>query len=281
MKYQDNHVIEANDLSFDGVLRDVKKSQAALQPIFECFTNALEAVRIKQKFIPGYKGKITIKIDTTETLIENDELKRNTEFSSLSITDDGIGFNDEEFSRFNKYKQSDKGFNNLGSGRIQFVHYFDSTTVKSVFEQDGKFFERKFHVSKNKDFLGKNAIVKHIYCKETDALDTETTVSFKTLLNDSNGIYDDLNAQTLKDKLIERYIYYFCYNKDNLPEISIEFHIRSKLQEKSCILQTDIPKIDKTCQVTIPYSTKGRKGTKKTKIQRFSLLMLLEFQKNF
>jgi len=259
MKYKDNQFIKANDLSFIGVLRDIKESRSALQPVFECFTNALESAKIKQDSNVDYKGKISIKIYTTKTLLEN------TEFHHLSITDNGIGFNDKEFDRFNTYKQVDKGFNNLGSGRIQYVHYFDLTTIKSVFEQDGKFFERRFDVSKKKDFISKNAIVKRIYCKEVDVSDTETTVSFNDLLRSRSSVYNVLDAQTLKEKLIDRYVHYFCYNKDILPEISIEFYISSKLKNRSVITRDDIPSIDKTCHATVQYSKKGNKGFDKVK----------------
>ena len=256
MAYSDNQFIKAQDLSFVGVLHDIKKSQKALQPIFECFTNALEAIKIKQKSNADYKGEILIKVNAKETTVQS------TEFSSLSITDNGIGFNDEEFKRFNTFKLTNKGFKNLGSGRIQYVHYFDSTTVKSVFEQDGKYFEREFVVSKKENFLKENAIVKHRHCKDTDVSSTETTVSFNTLLENS-GVYNDLNEQTLKEKLLERYIHYFCYNKGKLPKIKIEFYVQSELKSETTISQTDIPSIDKTQSIQLQYSKKGSSGIEK------------------
>lgn len=256
MAYSDNQFIKAQDLSFVGVLHDIKKSQKALQPIFECFTNALEAIKIKQKSNADYKGEILIKVNAKETTVQS------TEFSSLSITDNGIGFNDEEFKRFNTFKLTNKGFKNLGSGRIQYVHYFDSTTVKSVFEQDGKYFEREFVVSKKENFLKENAIVKHRYCKNTDVSNTETAVYFSGLLENS-GVYNDLNEQTLKEKLLERYIHYFCYNKGKLPKIKIEFYVQSELKSETTISQTDIPSIDKTQSIQLQYSKKGSSGIEK------------------
>ncbi len=256
MAYSDNQFIKAQDLSFVGVLHDIKKSQKALQPIFECFTNALEAIKIKQKSNADYKGEILIKVNAKETTVQS------TEFSSLSITDNGIGFNDEEFKRFNTFKLTNKGFKNLGSGRIQYVHYFDSTTVKSVFEQDGKYFEREFVVSKKENFLKENAIVKHRYCKDTDVSNTETAVYFSGLLENS-GVYNDLNEQTLKEKLLERYIHYFCYNKGKLPKIKIEFYVQSELKSETTISQTDIPSIDKTQSIQLQYSKKGSSGIEK------------------
>jgi len=79
--YQDNYFIKAQDLPFVGVLHDIKKSKIALQPVFECFTNALEANKIKQKSKFYYTGEIFIKIYARETAVQS------TELSSLSITD--------------------------------------------------------------------------------------------------------------------------------------------------------------------------------------------------
>jgi len=256
MSYKDNQFIVANDLSFIGILHDIKKSKTALQPIFEGFTNALEAIKIKQRTEPTLKGEILVKIYASEVT------DKNTEFTSLSITDNGIGFNDEEFKRFNTFKLTNKGFKNLGSGRIQFVHYFDSTIIKSVFEQDGVFFEREFSVSKKTDFLKQNAIVKHRFCRKSSEIFTGTEMSFNSLLEKS-GIYNDLNENTLKEKFLERYIHYFCYNKTQLPKIKIEFYIQSELKGEATISQIDIPNIDKTQPIKLHYSKKNKTGIEK------------------
>jgi len=256
MNYKDNQFITAQDLSFVGVLHDIKKSKSALQPIFECFTNALEAIKIKQTLDAEHKGEILLKINASELTTQS------TEFNSLSITDNGIGFNEDEFKRFNTFKLTTKGFKNLGSGRIQYVHYFDTTRIKSMFEKDGKFFEIVFSVSKKEDFLKNNAIVKHIASKETTESISGTTVSFSTLLENS-GIYNELNEHTLKEKLLEKYIHYFCYNKNKLPKIKIEFYVQSELKGESTISKSDIPNIDKTLPIKLQYSIKAKNDIKK------------------
>lgn len=255
MKFPDNQFIVRNGLYWPEILRkDVPKSGFTLQPIFEAFTNALEAIRDKQKQHPEHKGEIKIKIFSTKT---TDVEKTN--FSHLSITDNGIGFNDEQFERFNIFRDVRKNYKNLGSGRLQYVHYFGSTTVKSTFEQEDKFYEREFVVSKREDFLKQNAIVKHRSCKEIDNSDTGTTVSFTALLENS-GVYNDLTEKILKEKLLERYINYFCHNKNKLPKISIELYVQNKLTSKTSISKTDIPNVDKTQQIQLLYSKRGIKG---------------------
>lgn len=265
MAYKDNEFIKARDLSFDGVLHDIKKSKTALQPLFEAFTNALEAIKIRQNSDNRFKGEIYIKINTSETttLIP--------EFISLSITDNGIGFNDDEFNRFNTYKLTNKGFKNLGSGRIQYVHYFATTTVNSVYKQEDSFYEREFIVSKKNDFLKQNAIVKHKYSRKSEANQSSTTLTFSGLLEKSS-IYKELNDKILKARILERYIHYFCYNKNRLPKIIIEFFVQSELKSKSTISISDIPNVDKAQTISLKYSKKNNSGIEKiNKTENFTI----------
>jgi hypothetical protein len=267
MVYSDNIYISTQDLLFQGVLRDIKKSRNSLQPVFEAFTNSLEAIKIKERLIENFRGKITIEIFASETTLEH------SEFNYLIIRDNGIGFDDKEFRRFNTFKDFTKGFKNLGSGRIQYAHYFDSTTIKSLFEIDDKFYEREFIVSKKDSFIAKNAIVYHNYCKEVNTSETETVVKFDNLLEQSKT-YNELTDITLKNNLLERYIHYFCYNVKNLPNIDIKFFVQSKLKSECKIKKSDIPKIDKTQTIELPYSRialSGKSIEKTNKTEEFCI----------
>jgi hypothetical protein len=250
MNYQDNTYITTKDLLFKGILHDIKKSKTSLQPIFEAFTNAIEAIKIKSQQDQNYKGRIEININSVETTVEN-----SYEFSSLSIKDNGIGFDEVEFKRFNTFKDFTKGFKNLGSGRVQYAHYFDRTAVKSVFKnsEDNKQYEREFVVSKNDNYLNQNAIVYHKHSKEVSEVETGTIINFVTLLENSN-IYHNLNAQVLKDELLERYIHYFCHNRTSLPEIKILFFVHAVLKDEQSISENDIPNIEKTEKIKVHYS---------------------------
>ena len=249
MNYKENSYITAQDLSFAGILRDVKKNPTALQPVFEAFTNSLEAIKNRIESDENLQGEIKLKVFVEETTY-----KDSYNFVKLSITDNGIGFNDEHFVRFNRFRDESKGFNNLGSGRIQFVHSFDTATVNSVFVDNGKHYERNFRMSKKAIFVRQNnAIVFHEYCKELETpQNIETTIVFENLLENSDT-YNKLNAQTLKDKIIERYIHYLCYNKPNLPKITIEFYIQNKLEDIKDITADEIPNSDNTDTIPLFY----------------------------
>lgn len=55
MLQEEPKFIIAKDLSFRGILHDVKKSSTSLSPIFKAFTNALEAIKIKKYVDKDYR----------------------------------------------------------------------------------------------------------------------------------------------------------------------------------------------------------------------------------
>lgn len=254
MEIENQSFITAEGLYYEGVLRDVKRSKTSLQPVFEAFTNALEAIRIKESTEGDFEGMIEIKIYSTQNTDNSQS------FSKLQIKDNGIGFNDTEFIRFNTYKDFTKGFKNLGSGRIQFAHYFDNTEFRSVYKNGSGFRKREFTVSKRKEYLNKNSITFHKSDDPIEANESETVITFNNLLDQSRNIYHNLNHSELKDALLKRYIQYFCLNKSNLPFISIEHFIFNESQGKVEINTSDIPDIDKSEKVTVSYSKLSGNG---------------------
>lgn len=205
MKYQNNTYITTSDLLFEGVLRDIRKSREALQPIYEALTNAFEAIKCrvdKDGTFQFANGFINIIIDAQATTDSN-----SPEFSSLSIQDNGIGFNDVDFKRFNTYKDFTKGFSNLGSGRIQYVHYFDKTHIVSRYKENRDFYQRDFFVSKSPEYVQKhNALVYHKSCtviSPEDITDIGTLLTFIGLLENSN-VYNVLTARSLKNNIIKK-----------------------------------------------------------------------------
>lgn len=246
--YEEDKFITAESLYWPEILRkDVTKSRTALQPIYEAFTNSIEAIRDRKIIEPNIKGKIIIKVYSTESTEEGKYI-----FSHLSITDNGIGFNNEQLERFNKFRDIRKNYKNLGSGRIQYVHYFDKVFINSIFKENDELYQREFIVSKNQIFLDHNAIVKHKYCKSLPEGEIGTTVRFNRLIEESLA-YNELTAITLKRKLQERYLQYFCNNRSNLPNIQIEHFLHKARIEKTTISIKDIPEIDEQKSIKIHY----------------------------
>ncbi|WP_286151363.1 ATP-binding protein [Bacteroides acidifaciens] len=272
MRYQDEEFIATSDLLFEGVLRDVRKSREALQPIYEALTNAFEAIKCridKDKTFHSSNGSINIVIKAQATTDVD-----NPEFSSISIQDNGIGFNDEDFKRFNTYKDFTKGFSNLGSGRIQYVHYFDNTRIISVFREDELYYKREFTVSKRNEYLkAHNALVYHKICAKTDDENIGTLLIFNGLLENSK-VYNDLTANILKYDIIKKYLSYLCKHRDTFPCISIKYEVNGEERDEQNITKQDIPSIDKTDYAVLHYqkiAADGKSYEQLEKTEKFTI----------
>jgi len=254
-----NRLIIAKDMFYDGILRDVKKSNDRLRPLFEAFTNSLEAIKAKRN--AGFAcGKICVELHLLSGTTDEDYI-----FEKLVITDDGVGFDRDNFKRLTMYKDYRKGFSNKGSGRLQFLHFFKGTRFASVVSCGTTFKVRNFSLSK--DFTSKNAIIALCAPNPTDALETGTKLTMQGLLVEADQrAYSKLSAQQLKNELLSQYVLEFCSHRDSLPEIKIVQFIDGKLDDTQAIVSKDIPNKDKGADVVLNYSKVSHDGKTVEKI---------------
>ena len=126
------------DIAYKSLMkRHIKKHTSYLQPIFEAISNALEATS-------GSKDTITIRLKFSKML-----MKDILEFNSIEISDTGIGFNEENLKRLRSIYDESKSFNNLGTGRIQYLHFFDKTDIYSTYQENGVLKKRRIVLSAN------------------------------------------------------------------------------------------------------------------------------------
>lgn len=110
-----NGAFVPQDISYPTLMKKhVKKHSSYLQPIFEAISNSLEATS-------GKDDIITIRINKAKTLNQEQY-----SFLSIDIIDTGIGFNDDNFGRLRRLYDESKGQNNFGTGRVQYLHFFNN-----------------------------------------------------------------------------------------------------------------------------------------------------------
>lgn len=225
--------------------KHVKKHSSYLQPIFEAISNSLEATS-------GKDDVITIRINKAKTL--NHE---QYSFLSIDIIDTGIGFNDDNFGRLRRLYDESKGQNNFGTGRVQYLHFFNNTDIYSVFEEEGLKYKRRIVLSKNFYATQKSVI----WSSEKEVVDIATPigtmVSFYYPLNDEDQEkYNELTTIELRDRILIHYLSRFCLNRDNLQQIKLECYINSIHNKDSdqIITGKDIPQPDYTDSVQVNYS---------------------------
>ena len=274
MKFTDNTFIKIQGVYYPQILNTVKKSSNPMQPIFEAFTNSLEAIDlIKNK---QEKGSITI------SCYFNKDAFKGIEFSKIIIEDTGKGFDNKEFERFLTFADTRKGYNNKGSGRLQLVHYFDNCEFVSIFKEKDVFKQRTFKISKSSKYINppNNTITFLNKTEDVTAKKTGTILTLRNLISKTDEQFYKFQASELKEKLVNHYIQYFCLNRKNLPNIKIIQFIDNVFDNEVTITSSDIPEIDKTFNFNVNYNRLALDGKSIEKLNTNEEFTITSFKIN-
>lgn len=231
--------------------RHIRKHHSYMQPIYEALSNALEATK-------GRSDSITIRLRLRKAIEKFD-------FLSLEIEDTGVGFNSENFDRLLRLYDESKNNNNLGTGRIQYLHFFDKTDIYSIYEEDGKKFRRRIVLSSNFYPLNK-AIIWASNPEEVDiSLNTGTSIAFFYPLDEADKKYfGNLSSEEIYNKILIHYLDKFCVNKEDLQTINIETYINDEkdASQDKRINRNSIPSPDFQSDFKLNYQVydKGKKA---------------------
>jgi hypothetical protein len=252
--------IKSDGIHVLNFINDIKKSKNHLQPIFEAFTNSLES--LKQNEINSKNGYITISLFIQKPAVNNNDKITKNIFNKLVIEDNGIGFDKD---RFTKFRDDTKGFNNRGTGRIQFLHFFKKTKINSIYKNKNSttgFKQRVITLSKIPNFTQQNSVIR-LEDEDNNDINTNTqitTITFEDFYNKKDKDYFSiLTIGELKRQIIHHYLPQFCENRDYLPVIKINLFDNNNLIENTYITEKDIPKVDKEDEIEINYSKKDNK----------------------
>ena len=248
--------IKGIGISFRGELSAIKKKEnTPLQPLFESFTNSLEAI-LQKNIADKTKESIIISVHLKKDLHSQEDNIYN--FQKIFIEDTGIGFNDTNFERLINLRDDQKGFSNRGTGRVQFIHSFEKTHIVSVYEDKKSttgYKMREITLSKNEAFLFHNAILRLDSEKEIDTDSTLTRLTFNTLIDKKEiPFFIKITPKELKDELIRHYLSRFCELRDCLPIIEIHRFIDEEEESSEKISSADIPTPDQEKPLEICYS---------------------------
>lgn len=262
--------IKAFGIDYKGTLPKIKKNEIKLQPVFEALTNSLEAISFKDEI--ERNEYVTIRLNLKKNLLSNET--NEYDFNSFQVEDNGIGFTDSEFNRIVALNDNRKGFSNKGTGRVQYLHYFDKTTISSRYNQknvDNTYRVRKFELSKKKPFLDENAIIKYISNEISDSKENKTTVTFKDPLDSKDfNFYSNMTIADLKSEIISHFLVYLCENRNSIPAINIEIWRDENLYSIDSIGESDIPKVDYETEIKVNYRRISNDGKSTEKISKNS-----------
>lgn len=125
--------IKAQGINYAGTVPKIKKSKNKLQPLFEAITNSLESLQLVED--QNFQKKINFQILLSKNLLSSEKDK--FDFQEFIIEDNGIGFTDSEFDRIVNLNDNRKGFLNKGTGRVQFLHFFEKSQYSSIYQKNG------------------------------------------------------------------------------------------------------------------------------------------------
>jgi hypothetical protein len=129
-----------------GLVDRLELSQAkAMMPLFEAISNSIDAI---QEHGDGFKGhSIQIRLIPTHDLVHQggDEV---LVLDGFDISDDGIGFDDENIASFQEaHTLSKVKVGGKGVGRFTFLKVFSKVHIRSVFQRQGATLLREFDFS--------------------------------------------------------------------------------------------------------------------------------------
>lgn len=244
--------IKAIGINYTNELRSIHKSRNPLQPVYEAFCNAWEAIieNVTTDFLS--RGKITMSFYYDKGVFDGD----NSSLNHIVVSDNGIGVNQRNFDRVITLRDSSKGISNKGTGRVQFLHFFDTTTFDSVYKEGKSYTHLNLCMSKNDAFLKQNSILRIDLKESASTKITGTSVTLSNLLDSKNDakFFNETSLDDIKKDLIKHFLSLFCENSSRLPKIRLDRYENDILTETKSIVRKDIPKPDKNELVVVPLS---------------------------
>lgn len=183
-----------------------------LLPLFEAVVNSIHAIEDDSVTKPGI---IEIElIRANQTNLDFKEGKIIEPITDFIISDNGIGFNDDNFKSFNRahstYKIRRGG---KGIGRFIWLRAFTKVEIQSVYRETDKAFERTFSFEPTE-----NGIENHVNEILTKTVPRKTSVKLRSLKKEYQR-WCNTDAEDIAFKIIEHCFVYFL-NKD-CPRIKI------------------------------------------------------------
>lgn len=203
-------------LDIAGLVRQLKVTNY-LMPMFEAIVNSIQSI-----YLSGIKnGQIEIYINRASEQ-QNFDFDKNTnipykvqEIDSIIISDNGLGFNNDNTSAFNKaYYTSKIKLGCKGIGRFSWLKMFNSVEIESVFEQQGQKYKRQF-TYKLPMGIDRTTFSTNI----SNEKDLKTMVKLKGLKSKYSQVSKQ-KIETIAKKILEHCFYYI--SSENAPEIVIK-----------------------------------------------------------
>lgn len=205
---------ETTKVFLEKYLKDFGKQSTVYNAIVEAVTNSIESIDAKRTINKDHKGEINISITRKNQPTLHADNEMNSEIEKIEVSDNGIGFTEDNRNSFNTLysplKQSNGG---KGLGRMFYIKYFEDVTIESTFYEK-TFQTRSFKFGKMYDIVENETI--------RDAGEKTSTGAKITLSNYCGPTkkFDD-STDTFVHRLLEKILNYFVKDNYDCPIITL------------------------------------------------------------
>lgn len=231
-------------MNLSGAMDLIKMSKNPLAPVYEAITNSLEALTQVKSSTPGY---IEVRLFFAG-LFENEE-----KLEQIEIVDNGAGFNEENYGRFREFFVKSKGYDNRGTGRLQYFHRFHRVRVDSVFQSDEKRFRRTIDCHK-KSFIVKESFEE---CESSAPLKTSVSLSEYSPTSAEMDFFSKIDIDDFSSSIRSQFLlrFYLDNKKPTLkaPNVVVIFFRNGEELAQRLIDPNSIPSPQKEGEIKVPY----------------------------
>lgn len=168
-------------------------------PLYEAVANSIHAIQEKDN---GNIGKIDIKVTRKPSTLP-DALG---EVDTISITDDGIGFNEDNDKSFRTSDTSKKlKIGGKGVGRFTWIKVFKSAVIDSIYIEDNKYKKRKL-------IFTDEGVTFNTVTDQDDQSSLKTTVTLRNM-NPEYSESSDINLKEISNLLMSHIAVYLLTNE--------------------------------------------------------------------
>lgn len=196
------------DINFKGLVDlHTLPTTEPLLPLYEAIVNSIQS--INQENMDNGQIEVQIQRESDPTFFQSWE----TDIENITIRDNGVGFTEDNFKSFNTYATDFKKMLGCkGVGRMIWLKAFNSVEIESVYQEDNKFYHRKF------TFDSVNAVNNESKEEVDKATIKMTTVSLKGLRT-KNKTNTPKRLSTIARDILNHCFIYFVLEK--APNITV------------------------------------------------------------
>src|ERR1017187_823361 len=186
----------------------------ALLPLFEAVVNSVQAIEERHP----ENGLIEITIRRSSLFVGSDgsDSQHLAGIEGFEIADNGVGFTERHYTSFDtSYSTLKANIGGKGVGRLAWLKAFESASVDSVFEDEGKWFRRRFRFVMSKRGTEDNVVEP----AEKRSGEPKTVVR----LNEFKSSYREAapkRVETIALRIVEHCL--VMYMLDNMPRVLIK-----------------------------------------------------------